>query len=91
MSWSIGLPVEVHGDSAEGDLADIATQGQTGPHVEQALAAAKKAAVDLIRSGAVGHPGRTFIVSLSGHANPDHAPTVGWSNDFVTINVAQKS
>lgn len=51
---------------------------------------AKQLAIDLVESGVVGgSPDHRFNVSLSGHANPGHEPTEGWSNDAVTISISQ--
>lgn len=88
MSWTIG-PVDVFHDSAEADLEALQPQGQDSslPHVVEAVRAAKMAAVAILRSGAVGWgPAR---VSLSGHANPDHRPVAGWSNDTIGVSVWQ--
>jgi hypothetical protein len=91
MSWS--LSARVFGDTAEGDLEEVEPTGQDAslPHVAQAAHAAKQAAVALIRSGAYGTPGDHYHVTLSGHANPDHRPQSGWSNDCATIGVVQVS
>lgn len=29
-------------------------------------------------------------ISMSGHANPDHRPCEGWSDEFITVTVSQK-
>lgn len=85
MSW-YAAPVEVYFDQAESGLEQIEVTGQEGPHVDEAVQAAKDAAVDLIRSGVLGYG--NVRVSLSGHANPGHKPTEGWSNDTITISAA---
>jgi hypothetical protein len=65
--------------------------GDLTPEVEEQVNLATQAAQKLVRSGAFGNPEeRDFIVSLSGHANPGHAPAPGYANDCVTINVTQK-
>lgn len=54
-------------------------------------AAARAAAQAIIDSGAVGDESRDFVISISGHVNPEHAPTPGYANDCVTINISQKA
>lgn len=39
---------------------------------------------------AVGRPEDDVFVSVSGHANPDHAPRGGWADEVITINVTAK-
>lgn len=56
-------------------------------HVRDSLTHGTAAARGLIESGALGDG--PWIVSVSGHSNPGHKPTPGWSNDSVTINVYQ--
>lgn len=52
--------------------------------------AARDAAAALIASKAAGDEHRDFSVHLHGHANPSHAPTPGWANDCIGVNVVQK-
>jgi hypothetical protein len=62
-------------------------------------ARARQAAEHIIQSGCVGGNGilsthepndKDFRVYLSGHANPNHEPLKGWSNDTLTVTVTQK-
>lgn len=39
---------------------------------------------------AVGRSDDDVFVSVSGHANPDHAPRGGWADEVITINVTAK-
>lgn len=86
MSWFAG-PVDTFHDTVEADLDSLVATGQEGAHVNVALHAAKKAAVELVRSGAVGW--EPVIVMLNGHANPDNKKTEGWANDTITVSVTQ--
>lgn len=47
-------------------------------------------AVQLTKSEAVGDPAAKYRVVISGHANPEHKPLDGWSNDCVTVSVYQQ-
>lgn len=47
------------------------------------------ASAAIILTGAVGAKDKTYKVALSGHANPGHEPTAGWSNDCITIYISQ--
>jgi hypothetical protein len=96
MSWSRSF------ESLEDFMHDRGTpdvpQGDGGQY-----ARARQAAEHIIESGCVGGNGslenadtvrgandKDFRVFLSGHANPDHEPMKGWSNDSVTVTVTQK-
>lgn len=39
---------------------------------------------------AVGRPEDDVIVSIIGHANPDHAPAEDWANEQLTISVTAR-
>lgn len=90
MSWSRTNPVaiaksevaalhaEVHQSQPEGCLVAARDQEQAA-----AFAAA-------ILAHSVGRPTDDVVVTMSGHANPDHAPTPGWADEFVTITVTAK-
>lgn len=89
MSWSVAKSaIDNDRDSVYSELeaaceANVAANGGTDEVVEQ-MQAATAAAADLAAS--VG--GSKINVSLSGHANPDHAPTSGYANDQVTVSVS---
>ncbi len=55
---------------------------------ETAYEVAKKAAQEILESGAIGQG--NFSVVLNGHANPGNAPADGWCNDEVAIVIRQK-
>lgn len=85
MSWS--YQVQVSKDAIEDERA---AQHQTSPAgCEQAAAdqeaAAARAAVVL--ATAVGLPADSVVVTMSGHANPDHAPHGGSAPEFIQISV----
>lgn len=52
----------------------------------ESVQAAIAAAQNILDSGVVGSG--TVSASISGHANPDHQPTAGWANDFVSITIS---
>lgn len=87
MSWFASA--EVFHDTVEGDLENIEVTGQdiNLPHVAEAVNTARRAAIDIVRSGAVGFGNAR--VNLNGHANPDHKPVEGWTNDTITVTVTQ--
>lgn len=94
MSWSVSTgqqrPQEIERAIKELEAPeDVASWNQDyGDQLE----AAKKAAIAILRSGAVGDPkgeNRDYIVTLSGHSNPGHAPRPGFANDTVTVTVSQ--
>lgn len=86
MSWTAYTVAKP--DDLEKHVAEIDPPGESFPEREDQVAAAKKAVLALVKSGAVGD-GEAFQVTLSGHANTDHKPAQGWANDVVTVSVAQ--
>lgn len=89
MSWSASTIVQ-RGENAYDAFENVGPTGQEGEHVDEAFEAALEAAHDLLASGSFGSESREYTVSLSGHANPDHAPVSGWANDCVTVSIQQK-
>jgi hypothetical protein len=58
---------------------------------KDAIEKALDIAIELVQSGVIGGDEDTFFsVNVSGHANPDHKPTVGYANDAVTISINQQ-
>lgn len=89
MSWQV-TPIEPStGANIDAAIEVAQLWGTSAPEHQQQLDAAKWAAKAMIASGALGNPGdgRLFIVSLNGHANPDHEPVPGWANDAITVSV----
>ena len=98
MSWSLSVNTGQPGDTESParrvlDSVDGYLTSQEAPDfVREAVEQAAYAALEVLHSEVVGSPDRhSFVITLSGHANPDHKPTEGWVNDFVTINVTQTS
>lgn len=88
MSWSTYIgPTAAKDVKASLDVAPL-PEG-VSDQVQEQVAVAKKAALAIVKSGAVGGTDKHFNVSLSGHANPDHEPAEGWANDCITVSVAQ--
>lgn len=92
MSWSVhGITYEENGQANLLDLVyETAKERGTkleGEGVNDQVITAVDAALWTIRSGAVGEG--KFTISISGHANPGHRPTVGYANDMVVITVVQ--
>jgi hypothetical protein len=97
VSWSASFPEGVRGDALDEDL-DPAKANTSPPDFDkwddapaEQLVAARSLVYDLIEKGAVGNSSKTFNVTLSGHANPDHEPAEGWANDMVSISVSQRT
>lgn len=96
MSWSASFPGPVRKDFLDEDLAverATSTPGvaEMADDVVEQFAAARAAVKELVGSGAFGDGSKEFSVQLSGHANPGHEPLEGWSNDCVSVHVAQRS
>lgn len=60
------------------------------PEADEQLTAGKASAKAIIASGALGKTDY-WQVSISGHANPDHAVTTGYANDCIAVNIVQSS
>lgn len=84
MSWNGS------GTAENGELEISVQQNMTEEHTEQ-LKVASKAVQTILKSGALGDPGAKYFVSMTGHANPDHEPVAGWSNDSLAISISQAS
>lgn len=89
MSFSLSVTA-VHPD-IESAVADAAARydlsGNDAPdETRQVLDGVAKLAAD---AAEVAHiqPGDTVAISISGHANPGHAPREGWANNTVTVSV----
>jgi uncharacterized protein YgbK (DUF1537 family) len=85
MSWSVstqGTP-----DNVRDRINALEPSYEGTAAREDQIKAAKVTAIALLDSGCVG-TGEAFSVSLSGHANDNHAPAPGWAN-CVMVSVVQ--
>lgn len=91
MSWSINARAK----SAELDDALIAAFEEHAKRIPVAdetrhqFEVARNCALNIAWYGAVGDATKNLIVTLSGHANPDHEPASGYANDQITVSVLQ--
>lgn len=84
MTWSANykyLPGEGEVDTV---VNGVETQEQKNQYE-----AARNAAASLLNDNVLGSPVFPKSVRIVAHANPNHEPVAGWSNDFVTITVTQ--
>lgn len=89
MSWSASLPATPPEDL---EVTLQALRPSPTPLIDEAqeqFDAARLVVADLVGSGAVGDG--PVQATLSGHANPDHSPVEGFSNDCVTVSISQAS
>lgn len=89
MSWSGSGTASEHGIAVT-SLKLTTPYNEADEHVREQMNVAADAATKIIASGAIGGAGKEFYVNVSGHANPDHEPAEGWSNDALTVSVSQK-
>ena len=89
MSWSASTPVPVSADDLRAALESADVSGDREAAADQ-ISAAIDAAVAIAQSGAIGSE-KTFRASISGHANPDHEPADGFTNDQISVSVSQAS
>lgn len=63
------------------------------PEAEQAALEHVGAALDAVANllEVVGRADDTVSVNVAGHANPDHAPRDGWSNEALSISISVSS
>lgn len=94
MSYSITIPATEQIElikAVEGILADhhatVITPSDNQPteEVGEHLVAIREA-VEAIAC-VLGRPGDKISVTISGHANPDHAPAEGWANEMINISM----
>jgi hypothetical protein len=86
MSWSTSTPEPVAKDAIE------VTRPTLSDYVEAEQQAQLDAATEAARALAqvVGRPDDLVQVSLTGHANPSHAPRQGWADEMVTVTVSAR-
>lgn len=84
MSWGASTLAAVAKDAIAIDEPQLSdnVEAEQRQQFEAAVQAAKALAE------VVGRPGDEVIVTISGHANPDHAPRPGWANETVTVSVS---
>lgn len=90
MSWSAYSPEPVSAEDAElsVDLTNVTFVDDAQKKATQdQVKAAHRAVKELIK--AVGGKKDMYYVNIAGHANPNHEPMDGWSNDHITITVSQ--
>lgn len=90
MSWSTGTPEPVDKDAIphiEAPAVNEQTDGLAEAQTEQASRAYEAAA---LLAQQVGRPEDQVVVTMSGHANPGHAPRDGWSDETITVTVSAR-
>lgn len=86
MSWSASTKDAVNKASIAVDKPQLsdAVEVEQEAQFQAAVAAAKLLAVS------VGRLGDEVMVTMSGHANPGHAPRVGWADEVITVSVSAR-
>jgi hypothetical protein len=84
VSWGTSTDGAVPKDAI--DPADPTLSDAVESEQREQLDVATQAARALAR--VVGRPGDHVRVSLTGHANPEHAPRDGWANEMITVSVS---
>lgn len=73
-------PSDARPDSLEKMHADALAQFEQG----------RQFAFDVLDSGVVGDETAAVVVTISGHANPNHRPKNGSPNDHLSVTIQQK-
>lgn len=98
MSWSFGFTCRATLGSYDDAFIDaknmfLSAMEANGTAVDQPVLdqidAAKMAARSMIGTGAIGPHSSDLNVVFGGHANPNHLPVNGSSNDFLQVIVSQ--
>ena len=89
MSWVLKAKIPPGADNArQTAVLDEVSVPECSVEQLAQIQAAKRTALKLLRSGALGDGPFGFMVNLSGHANPRHNPQTSDSlYDFVSIEV----
>jgi hypothetical protein len=88
MSWYVTIPSTRAEDFSEVVASLTLPEEKPSPEALEQLAAAKAAVTSMFQSGAYGPlEGISYGGGLSGHANPNHEPREGWSNDTGAVNI----
>lgn len=88
MSYSAQVDVDKATINADLDHALAGIPGNDVDHVKDHVAAIHTAVEHL--AGVVGRPEDPLYVSISGHANPDHAPADGWADETITVSISAR-
>jgi hypothetical protein len=85
MSWSCSFA-----NRKAFDAKQASPSIPTAPEMKEQFDVAYDAAKKVIESGSVGdQKGKDFAVYLSGHANQNHEPSIGYANDSISVSVSQ--
>lgn len=90
--WSLSTQGVVPGKDVVDVINALEFEGEAAPHVIEQIDATKSAATALLLSGAYGSledSGVGFHVTISGHANAEHKPVVGYDGDMGSVHVGQ--
>lgn len=93
MSWNVRA-VGVSPNSKDIDNLEklaIESAKAANPDGEDQAQLAARVVNDILGAGVIGNTTKKYTVSISGHANPDHEPKSGWSNDMISIQISQES
>ena len=86
MSWSARWKLNNMGYT----LKEVKSNNINTPEAKEQHKAALDAAASVLISNSVGGIDKSYIINLSGHANPNHEPVPCRSNDYVTITIYQE-
>lgn len=90
MSWTMSVPEPIRfGEYAAIETAGTPQQGYAEPESAAALQAVRDAVISLVDSGVLG--GGPFLISASGHSNPNGVARDGWATDLITINISSQA
>jgi hypothetical protein len=88
MSYSYKVKLQPGADIHHAEVEE--SSGVEDLETQEVLNTAHKAVVQhILDAGIVGDSSKSYLITVSGHTNPGHEPRAGWSNDTVTITVAQ--
>lgn len=91
MSWSISASAKFAelDDALDAAFEEHAKRALVADETRHQFEVARSCALRIAANGAVGNVTKNLIVTLSGHANPDHEPASGYANDQITVSVLQ--
>lgn len=89
-TWSRTYPTRAALDADTPSDARPADLNKLAPEALAQFEHARQVAFDALDSGVLGDETVDVVVTISGHANPNHRPKNGQPNDHLSVSIQQK-
>jgi hypothetical protein len=89
-TWSRTYPTRAALDADTPSDARPDDLNKLAPEALQQFEEARQFAFQVLDAGVLGDETTDVVVSISGHANPNHRPKNGQPNDHLSVSIQQK-